>query len=340
MPTIKDIAASAGVCPSTVSKALRGSTDIQPETISRIRLIAEQMGYDLSRLNSKVTNSKTVGVVFVELNSEYYSNIFNNFKQFMESAGYRVITMITDFRSVEKQQDAIEYLLSCRVSGILYLTEAAFNIEKLRERISSCGTGFVMITRMSCIDFCDIISVNHALGARMAVEHLYGLGHRRIAFIGEPNTHAREDAFRDTIKELGITPDEDYIIVRNERNCTGGYEAAKELLRKTAGKRPTAIFAAYDQLAYGVMRAVREAGLRIPEDISIIGVDNNQVSDYITPALTSIETTADEVGKVAGEMLLSRIQGDTSPYQMVYLSPKLCLRDSCLPTNTAEEDAQ
>lgn len=329
MPTIKDIAAAAGVSSSTVSKALRGGTDIHPETIAHVRRVAERMGYDLDRLHSKITNTKTVGVVCVELSSEYYSNIFNNFKQFMEDAGYRVITMITDFSSVERQEESIEYLLNCRVSGILYLTEAIFNVEKLRAKVSSAGTGFVMITQMNCIDFCDTISVNHALGVRLAVEHLYGLGHRRIAFIGESNTRAREDAFLDIIRELGITPDEDYIVVRDERNCLGGYEATKELLNKTDGKRPTAIFAAYDRLAYGAMRAIREAGLRIPEDISIIGVDNNQVSDYMTPALSSIETTADEVGKIAGEMLIGRIQGDTSTYQMVYLSPRLCPRASC-----------
>ena len=98
-------------------------------------------------------------------------------------------------------------------------------------------------------------------------------------------------------------------------------------------KRPTACFAAYDSMAYGVMRAAREVGLKIPEDFSIVGVDNNQVSEYMQPALSSVEMPITDLGQMAAEMLLERIKGDKSPYRMVYLSPRLCVRDSVLDIN-------
>ena len=270
----------------------------------------------------------------MELKSEYYGGIFNVFKQYMEEAGYRVITMMTDFDSVEKQQECIEYLLRCRVSGILYLTEAVFDIEPLRATVMETGISFVMITQMDLIDFCDTISVNHALGVQMAVDHLFKMGHRRIAFVGETNTQAREHAFGEMVERLGLDlSDSSIVVVHGSRYCQGGYEAGKRLMALPPESRPTACFAAYDSMAYGVMRAVREAGLNIPEDFSIVGVDNNQVSEYMQPALSSVEMPITDLGQMAAEMMLERIKGDKLPYRMVYLSPRLCIRDSAVEIN-------
>lgn len=333
MPTIRDIANAAGVSPSTVSKALRGGTDLNFETIALVRETAVKLGYDFNQLHSKVSNSNIIGVVCMELKSEYYGGIFNVFKQYMEEAGYRVITMMTDFDSVEKQQECIEYLLRCRVSGILYLTEAVFDIEPLRATVMETGISFVMITQMDLIDFCDTISVNHALGVQMAMDHLFKMGHRRIAFVGETNTQAREHAFCEMAERLGLDSSDSTVVVHGSRYCQGGYEAGKRLMELPPEKRPTACFAAYDSMAYGVMCAVREAGLDMPKDFSIIGVDNNQVSEYIHPALSSVEMPITDLGQMAAAMLLDRIKGDKSPYRMVYLSPRLCIRDSVVDIN-------
>ena len=333
MPTIRDIAIAAGVSPSTVSKALRGGTDLNFETIALVRNTAIKLGYDFNQLHTKVSNSNIIGVVCMELQSEYYGGIFDVFKRCMEAAGYRIITMMTDFHSVEKQQECIEYMLRCRVSGILYLTETVFDIETLRSTVMETGINFVMITQMDLIDFCDTISVNHALGVQSAVDHLFKMGHRRIAFIGEHNTRARETAFREMTTHLGLELNEEYIIVSESRSCLGGYEAGKRLMSMPPEKRPTACFAAYDSMAYGVMRAVREAGLRMPDDFSLVGVDNNKASEYIDPALSSVVMPISDLGQMAAEMLLERIKGDKSPYRMVYLSPRLCSRDSVKDIN-------
>lgn len=333
MPTIRDIAIAAGVSPSTVSKALRGGTDLNFETIALVRNTAVKLGYDFSQLHTKVSNSNIIGVVCMELQSEYYGGIFDIFKQCMEAAGYRVITMMTDFHSVERQQECIEYMLRCRVSGIFYLTEATFDLETLRSTVAETGINIVMITRMELIDFCDTISVNHALGVQLAVNHLFEMGHRNIVFIGERHTSARETAFREIMTRLGYDVSDDNVIISDSRFCLGGYEAGKKMMSMPAEKRPTACFVAYDSMAYGVMRAVREAGLRIPDDVSIIGVDNNQVSEYTDPALSSVVVPISDLGQMAAEMLLERINGDKSPYRMVYLSPRLCSRDSVKDIN-------
>lgn len=328
MATIRDIAKAAGVNYSTVSKALRGSSDINAATAGKIKSIAAEMGYRMEQLHSLNTDTKTIGVVFPELGSQYYCGIFDAFRAEMKKEGYRVITMLTDFDSVDEQERCIEYFISCNVSGILYLTESLFNPNRLKTLVEMSPVKMVMITMMSGIDFCDVISVNHTLGVRIGINHLYKLGHRHIAFLGEKNTVVRQNAFCESMNEIGLPVQPGDMIISQSRFEQCGYETMKELLKWPDGERPTACFAAYDDIAYGAMKALREAELTVPGDMSMIGVDNNQVSDYLYTPLSSIDTPAGEVGNSASKFLLRRIRGDTSPLRTILFSPKLCARNS------------
>jgi LacI family transcriptional regulator len=338
MTTIRDIASVAGVNPSTVSKALRGSSDINPETAENIRNIAAGLGYNMEKLRKATPDTKTIGVVFPELGSQYYCGIFDSFRFSMKKEGYRVITMLTDFDPVEEQESSIRYLTACRVSGILYLTESIFHPERIKPLFEKSPAKAVMITMMSGIDFCDVISVNHSLGVRIAINHLYKLGHRRIAFIGEENTVIRQIAFHESMSEFGIALEPRNIIVNKSRFEECGYLAMKELLEQPPEERPTACFAAYDDIAYGAIKALDEAGLTVPEDMSIIGVDNKKISHYMHVPLSSIDTPVEEVGSVAAKFLLRRIKGDNSPLQTILFSPKLCLRSSTAPVAVSVEE--
>lgn len=328
MATIRDIALAAGVNPSTVSKALRGSNDINPETVEKIKKIAAEMGYRMEQLHTSMPDTKTIGVVFPELGSQYYCGIFDAFRTCMVKEGYRVITMLTDFNSVEEQEKCIEYFIGCRVSGILYLTENLFNPARIKSLTEMSSVKLVMITIMSGIDFCDVISVNHSLGVRIGVNYLYKLGHRRIAFIGEKNTAVRHESFKESMNEIGLQVKPEDIVINQSRFEECGYEAMKKLLEQPEGDRPTACFAAYDDIAYGAMKALWEANLSVPEDMSIIGVDNNQISGYMHTPLSSIDTPVEEVGSAASRFLLRRMRGDTSPYRTILFSPKMCVRNS------------
>lgn len=331
MTSIGDIARELGISRSTVSKALRGSSDINPDTVAAVRQTARELGYDMSRLHDRTGGTGTVGAVFTELRSEYYSGIFDSFRQRIEADGRRVITMLSDFDSEDRLLGCIDYLIRSRVIGILFLTELDIDVHRFRELIAPSGIPAVLISRMGRIDFCDVISVNHSLGVRMGVEHLYELGHRKFAFIGENFTKRREGAFRETLENLGIVPDEKLIKVSGGRYCAGGYSAAKELFSLPPEERPTALFAAYDHLAYGAMKAASEAGISIPDDLSVIGVDDNQLSAYISPGLSSVRMPVEDVGSRAYGILTSRINGDRSPFETVYLTPELKLRESVAP---------
>ncbi|MCQ2426930.1 MAG: LacI family transcriptional regulator [Clostridia bacterium] len=328
MATLKQIADELGYSVSTISKALRGEPDLNPETAAKIRSEAVERGYDFARLNTRCRNSGTIGAVFTELCSEYYNGIFESFKKKVEKAGYRVVTMLTDFDNAEGQDEAIDYLLRSRVSGFLYMTEIDIDFSHVKKKVQNAGTDMVIISRKSNIDFCDVISVNHSLGVQMAVEHLASLGHKKIAFIGDCFTARRENAFRETMNSLGLTVPNEYIVNDCGRFCAGGYDAAGKLLSLPEAERPTACFTAYDDLAFGAMKAFRNAGLSIPEDIAVIGVDDSQLAAFSSPTLSSISMPVVDVGERAAEFILRRIGGDKSPYQTLYLTPTLKIRES------------
>ena len=335
-PTMTAIAERLGVSQSTVSKALRGATDLNPETAARVRKAAEEMGFDAVHISNKVNCRQSIGVVFMELCSEYYNGIFTAFAGAIEARGYRAVTMLADFNDEQKQEECIKYLARLRVSGILFLTELDFSTDRIRKTLKKYGVPAVIISRMTRVDFCDVISVNHSVGVEMAVDELCRLGHRRIAFIGDHFTQRREKAFRDTLQRLSLAVSESHIVTDCGRYCKGGYEAAKKIFSLPAAERPTACFAAYDHLAYGILRAAREAGIRIPEDFSVIGVDDNQVSDYIAPRLSSVRMPVEEVGRQASDMLLARIDGSTAPFSTIFLTPKLIRRESAAENHSTE----
>lgn len=328
MTTLQEIAALTGVSKSTVSKALRNTGEINAETVARIRSAALSLGYDTERLRGETPGRKTIGVIFPELRSLYYNKIYDRFCAEMNGAGYRVISMLYNFADFNRQLDDVAFMLDQNAAGILYLTENTFDLARLRAMFEMTQTRLVMITLNPEIGFCDTISNNHALGVRLAVEHLYGLGHRRIAFIGETHTYLRRDEFIASMKHFGLDVPPEYIVEGSERFENCGYNGMKQLLSLPRPMLPTACFTAYDNIAYGAMHAVREAGLRIPEDISVIGVDDNNISKYTDPPLTSINSPEGEIGRTAAEFMKERIGGSRKPFRNILICPSLIRRES------------
>lgn len=332
MATLKDIAALAGVNVSTVSKALRGSNDINEQTVMRIRGLAQQVGYNVpmppktSRTDTAGVMRKTVGVIFPELASKYYNDIQHVFCEKMRADGYRPVITLTDFDK-SRELEAVNSFLQDGVSGIFLLTENSSHIRDIRRLVTRVHTPFMLVCTEDNIDFCDSIGINHTMGAVLAVNHLIELGHRRIAFIGEHNTALRMSSFISTMHEHGLSLPDEYIVCLDERFEECGYRGMRRLL--SVSEPPTAVFAAYDNIAYGAMRAIREAGLRIPEDISVIGIDANPTSKFMWPALTSVDSPTGDIGELAAVLLHKRMDGEpTVSYQSVRLCPTLKVFES------------
>lgn len=326
MITLQEIADLTGVTRSTVSKALHNSSDINPETAQKIREAACSLGYNAERLRGEAVGNHTIGIVFPELKSLYYNKIYDFFCGEVAKAGYRTISMLYNFDGVDRQLEDIDFLLRQNVAGILYLTENEVDEERIKSLFRLTQTKLVIITIRTDIGFCDTISNNHALGVKSAVELLYSLGHRKIAFIGERHTRLRCTEFIATMQRLGLEVPRDYIVELSERFENCGYSGMKRLLALPGV--PTAVFTAYDNIAYGAMHAIREAGLRIPEDISVVGVDDNLISRYTAPPLTSVNSPESEIGQTAAQMLTERINGSRKPFRNVLLCPSIRVRES------------
>lgn len=337
MATLKDIAALAKVNVSTVSKALRGSSDINTETASHIRELAIQLGYELPPPISPANGEKyekTIGVIFPELASQYYNSILYAFDRRMQEQGYRIVVSLTEF-DCNQEMTAIKAFLRDGVSGIFLLTESTSHIHEIRRIFRKTQTPLMLVCTDNDIDFCDCIGINHTMGAAIAVNHLIKLGHRKIAYIGELHTEIRMNSFISTMKEHDLSLPDNYIVNLPERFEACGYKGMKRLLSEP--DVPTAVFAAYDNIAYGAIRAIREANLRIPEDISVISIDANTTSEYLFPALTSINMPTQDIGELASVLLRKRLEGQhTASYQSVRLCPTLKLFESTCPPAEAE----
>lgn len=334
MATLKEIAALAGVNTSTVSKALRGSNDIKAETCSRIRAIADELGYAYRQPKSSGA-AATIGLIFPELGSQYYNDIQESFRRRMDRLGFRTVIQLTDFDR-SRELAAIESLLNSPqpLSGICCLTENTDHLRQMHTMVERNGIPFLLICAHEEIDFCDTISVNHTMGAALAVEHLIELGHKKIAYIGEENTITRESSFRATMREHGLSLPAEYVLRRTDRFELCGYLGMQQLL--ASGDPPTAVFAAYDNIAIGAMRAIHEAGLRIPADISIIGIDATLTSQYVWPALTSVTSPTGDIGELASVLLSKRLEGKhTAAFQSIRLCPTLKRGETTAPPRAA-----
>ena len=327
--TLTDIAVKLGITESTVSKALRGETDVSADTAAKIRAAAAEMGYDDSRLNSRIRGVPTVGVVFAELNSEYYHGMYESFRRRLTDEGWRVVTMVTDLNDAGAIVESVEFLIRKRVGGLFVLAEVDVDLSGIRRLIEKTGTPAVFVSNMTDVDFCDSVNINHAIGVRLPLSAFYDLGHERIAFVGDRYTGMRERLFRRTVGDRTGSPvPEELVAVSDERASEGGYISACRLLDLPEKIRPTAILAAYDDLAYGVYRAAAERGLSIPDDLSVASIDDNQASACINPGLTSVTVPVKEIGARAAELILARAAGDASPFNTLLLTPKLVERGS------------
>jgi LacI family transcriptional regulator len=284
------------------------------------------LGYNVERLHGQTPGNKTIGVVFPELRSLYYNKIYDTFCKRMEEEGFRIVTLLYNFDGVDKQLEDVRFMLKQNFAGILFLTESLFDVERLRMQFRTTQTKIVMITYNNLINFCDTISTNHALSVQLAVDHLCALGHKNIAYIGEPHTRYKKGEFIASIKRHDLPLNENFIIEVNHRFEECGYIGMKKLL--ALDEMPTACFVAYDNIAYGALRALKEAGLSCPKDISLLGIDNNPMSKYMIPSISSVNLPETDIGKTAADFLVERINGVRSAFRSVLICPTIYDRES------------
>ncbi|MDD6200107.1 MAG: LacI family DNA-binding transcriptional regulator [Firmicutes bacterium] len=327
MATLKEIAKIANVNVSTVSKALRDSSDLSEQTKITIRAIADELHYPYSA-EGQPAHSNLIGVIFPDAMSPYYMAVLHSLHTNLLEAGFRIL-MMPSFFSEEEEYVCLKELLRNRVRAIVCFSTNSITSGRFRELVIRSGITFLMISPDENCDFCDNIYIDQWKSVIIAANHLMDLGHKRIAYIGEPFSSPRRKSFETALRARHLDVPPEYIIENGQRFEACGYEGMQTLLKLP--NRPTGIFAAYDSIAIGAMRAIQEAGLRIPQDISIVSIDDSNVGNYLNVRLTTVTEPTQDLGELAADLLTQKIVKKRRIMQSIRLQPTLKVRESTAP---------
>ena len=325
--SIKDIARAAGVSPSTVSRALHNHPRISKETATRIRELAQEMGYSPSLpARSLVTrHTATIGMVITHASDPFLGRLVLGVEDTAQRKGYSVF-LSSSYRNVERDQKVIRAFYERRATGVIVAgSQIDAEYAKLRDRFP------LPIVLINFPAYPYSVSTDNIAGARQAVEHLIQLGHRRIAYIANPRSYLsnlnRLSGYTATLAEYGIPVDES-LIVERDGGLKGATSAMEQLL--VLPEPPSAVFCFNDMTAIGVLHSLRCAGRRIPEDCSVVGFDDLELAAYFCPPLTTVRQHRYRLGQRAMLMLLALIEGCTD-VQAEVLPAELIVRETSGP---------
>lgn len=330
--TLDTIARNTGFSKSTISRVLNNkayASRISRETVNIILDEAERCGYvpNLVAKNLRTEKSQTIGLLVPSLANPYFAEITSVIISEARRYGYTTIVADT-MENQDNEISSITTLLSRQVDGIITVPSGSNPtfLEQTNEYVP-----IILVDRHYENTTLPFVVTNNFRGGYMAASLLYRNGHRDIACIqGPPSAmpnKKRVEGYLSVLKENGI---EDLAIVAgNEFSVQNGYLETKLLLNRE--KRPTAIFALSNNIGMGVIKAVREAGLRIPDDISLVSFDNYLYLDFLEPAITRVGQMVDEMGKMAVKLLNESISNHKEIKSQIELSPEMILRDSVSP---------
>jgi LacI family transcriptional regulator len=306
--TVKDIAAALGVSVMTVSRALNNHSAVAESTRKLVLDKAAELNYRPNRLARSLVTSRSwmVGLIVPDISHTYYSEITRGAQEVLREAGYHLLLCMSN-RDAQTEVEEINVLLSTQSEGLLVVSEQQESKAGMFEDIRRQGVPVVLVDRFFTSLGCSYTTTDDRQVGWLAARHLIAGGHRRIAFLAGPDVSAarlRKEGFLAALAEHGLELAEGYLEFGNFRFAESR-AATQRLLELPA--RPTAIVAANDMSAFGAIRACREAGLRVPEDMSIIGAGNVEGDQHPNPFLTTIGWDRLEMGRQAARILLGHM---------------------------------
>jgi LacI family transcriptional regulator len=306
--TIADVATRARVSKTTVSHVLSGKRPVASGTRRRVETAIEELGYRPDGLarSLRTRRSHMVALVIPDITNPFYPVLARGLEDGMEGGGYRTLICNTD-GDIGLEEEFLGEVIDRRVDGIV-IDSFTMKFERIAGRVPN-GLSVVRVGTTAIDDpGFDAVHANDRRGAVDAVRHLIGRGCRRIAMIQGPAGAGgkRNEGYLQALQEAGI-PHDPELVVSGEWTRPGGELAALQLF--DLADPPTGIFCANDLMALGVLDAAREAGVRIPEDVALVGFDDIEAAELVTPALTTVSNPAYETGLMAGVLLLERMTG-------------------------------
>ncbi|TCN27468.1 LacI family DNA-binding transcriptional regulator [Mesobacillus foraminis] len=333
--TIYDIAKESNVSPATVSRVLTGNAKVRPKTMQRIIDVIEKHNFRPNSLARSLLHksSKTIGFILPDINHPFFSTLVQKGEAYALELGYTTFLCNT-MNNSENESKYLQSLVEKQVDGIIYLggrinatdtdEQYAEEIKKVMERVP-----VVFVNgQMTGVD-AHIVRTNEEIGIEKLVELLVNLNHKKIGFLGGvegiSSTDLKKNTFLNVMKNKGLVVNSDWMI-GDGFNIESGEEVASKLLYLK--ERPTAVICANDLVAIGVIRVLTKFGLKVPDDISVVGFDDIYLAQYFPPGITTVNQNYDQLGQTAINVLVDLINGKEAEKETV-VPTSLILRDSC-----------
>lgn len=327
MATIQDVAKAAGVSVATVSRVLNDSSSVTPETREAVRAVIKKLNYQPNLLGRNLRRMETrmVLVLLPNVANPFYSRVVRGLEDVARKNGYNIMLCNTD-SDMDREHKYLEMLRNRLSDGVIFM-ETELKGSELLELSKSFPV-------VQCCEYredidVDYVAIDNFAAAYKAVSHLTSLGHKRIAMISTRNsfisTREREAGYARALADAGVAFDSE-LIIRGDYGFKSGIRAAKTIANME--KRPTAVFAISDIVAIGAMKALKEAGLKIPEDIAVVGFDDISFASMYDPSLTTISQPKYDMGCEAMNMLIRKIKGELSHSMKLVLEHSLKIRES------------
>jgi DNA-binding LacI/PurR family transcriptional regulator len=325
---IAEIARRANVSTATVSRTINQSGPVKAATARKVwRVVTEMDYYPNSHARALVSGrSRLLGLIVSDITNPFFSELIRAFESHAAQQQYDLLITSTDYETA-RMTATLRRMLERKVDGVAVMT-SEMDLGLIRE-LSRRGVPIVFMDVGQMGPRMSHVSIDYGNGIVQAVEHVLGLGHKHVAFISGPldlhSARTRRQAFLDTMRAHRLVP-ERRMIREGTHTADGGQREMAALLRLS--RRPTAVVASNDWTAIGALHAVFAAGLRVPEDISLVGFDDIPLVSYTTPALTTVRMSAVDVGSTAFNALFRMIGGDRHEGEVFQIPTRLVIRDS------------
>lgn len=323
--TIEMVASLAGVSPSTISRVLNGTAAVSEEKTAAIQAAIAKLGYVPNPLARGLAGGRTlsVGVVTQAVDSPYYGAALRGIEEELDPAGYRPLFVSGNWNAAAEAR-CIEMLRARRVDGIIVLTGRLPD-----QALKQCAKTVPVVVTGRTLKAPGLYALkfDNLEGARLATQHLLQLGHRHIGFItgdpDHPDSQERLQGYRLALESAGVAY-EPKRVVPGEYHEVSGLLAVDRLLQ--SGQPLTAIFAANDQMAFGAALGLRRRGLRVPDDVSLVGFDDLPTAQYASPPLSTIHQPSHELGRIAAACMLQLLSGAEPSAEVP--APRFVVRES------------
>jgi LacI family transcriptional regulator len=334
MVTIREVARQAKVSVGTVSNVLAGSATVRSELRRRVEDAMRGLDYHPNQIarSLKTRQTKTLGMVISDITNPFFPQVVRGAEDAAIAAGYLLITLNTD-DNPERERQSLSMLRARKVDGLLLTVAASRDDMHHVAQFRDSGLPIVCIDREVPGIPLDLVCSDNARGAKMCMQHLISRGHRRIGYlsgtVGLFTAVTRLDGFNQALAEAGL-PADPRLVRHGDFRFDSGYRLAKEMLLEH--EPPTALFGSNAMMGFGALKAIHELGLRCPEDVALAMFDDVPFGDVIQPRLTVVAQPAYEMGHVATELLIARLEGRETSAEPVkrVLVPELLVRESTI----------